>query len=121
MTVIKKYKDADFSTWPDKISEDLFNDWLAIRKDKRAPLTQRAVNGLKGHLLDLLINHRITPEMACHVMVNKGWQSLKYAWVVEELKEDLISGGMGGCMISDIEGFDNVDIASIYNYNEYQR
>lgn len=121
MTEIKKHKDADFSMWPAPISEELFEDWLTIRKAKKKPLTQRAINNLKGHLMDLYFRHRVTPEMAFHICVDKGWQSLKYAWIVKEIKEDILSSGFAGCMISDIDGFNQVDLNSILTFNEYQR
>lgn len=121
MSEIKKYKDADFSRWPEPVSEDLFNDWLVIRNIKKKPLTQRAINNLKGHLFDLFYHHKITPEMALHVAVDKGWQSLKYEWIVKEIKEDIMSARMAGCIISEIDGFDKVDLKSILTFNEYQR
>jgi hypothetical protein len=62
---------------PDSVPEQVWNDFLKIRKAKKSPLTQTALNGIEreaeeaGWTLDEAITECVT----------RGWQGFKAEWV----------------------------------------
>lgn len=74
-------KNADVKTLVELgCSEQVANDYLKVRKAKRAPLTETALN-------DLLAQAKkagITPADAIRVCVIKSWQSFNAGWVWQE-------------------------------------
>ena len=62
---------------PDSVPEQVWNDFIKIRKAKKAPLTQTALNGIEreaeeaGWTLDEAITECVT----------RGWQGFKAEWV----------------------------------------
>ncbi|GAA0809686.1 hypothetical protein [Cupriavidus gilardii] len=68
----------------DGLTAETATDWLAFRKQKRAPLTQTAWNGLKAEAAKAgwSLEAVVTKCMA------RGWQGFEAAWVKDE-KPDL--------------------------------
>lgn len=58
------------------VSQQVATDFLAIRKAKRAPLTQTALQGIQNQAEKA----GITLENALRVCVERGWQSYKAEW-----------------------------------------
>ena len=62
---------------PDSVPEQVWNDFIKIRKAKKSPLTQTALNGIEreaeeaGWTLDEAITECVT----------RGWQGFKAEWV----------------------------------------
>lgn len=67
------------------MSEQVWNDWLRIRKEKRAPLTATAWEGVKREAAIA----GITPAEAVRHAAESGWQGFKAAW----LKRDAAKNG----------------------------
>lgn len=70
---------------PEGVSEQVWNDWLRIRKEKRAPLTATAWEGVKREAAIA----GITPAEAVRHAAESGWQGFKAAW----LKRDAAKNG----------------------------
>lgn len=68
---------------PDSVPEQVWNDFLKIRKAKKSPLTQTALNGIQseaevaGWTLDEAITECVT----------RGWQGFKASWVANQQQE----------------------------------
>ncbi len=60
-------------------------DWLAIRKEKRLPLTPTAWQEVKAQALQA----GLTPAVAVHTAVNNSWAGFKAKWLTED-------GSIGG-------------------------
>lgn len=77
----KKQKATDVAT-PDGVSQSVWDDFKTLRKAKKAPITQRAVDGIiveankAGWSL----------EQALTECVVRGWQSFKAEWVADKPK-----------------------------------
>lgn len=72
-----RHKDAALF---DGIPDDLINDFAAVRKAKRAPITATAINGIKREAAKA----GLTFEAAITMCVERNWQSLRADWVVRE-------------------------------------
>ncbi len=74
------------------IGESVANDFLAIRKAKRAPLTETALDGIKREALKA----GYPLENAIRECVIRGWQSFKADWVnksQQNTKEESLAAG----------------------------
>lgn len=70
---------------PDDIPAQVWSDWLKIRKEKKAPLTATAWEGVKREAAIA----GITPAEAVRHAAESGWQGFKAAW----LKRDAAKNG----------------------------
>lgn len=68
---------------PDEIPEQVWSDWLQIRKAKRLPLTKTAWDAM------LVEAEKVgfTPAEAVKHAVERGWASFKAQWVINEEEE----------------------------------
>jgi len=64
------------ATRPDDVSEQVWNDFLLLRKEKRSPFTVTAFNKLASQAGKA----NITIEQALEVCCDKGWQSFNAEW-----------------------------------------
>jgi hypothetical protein len=62
---------------PDSVPEQVWNDFLKIRKAKKSPLTQTALNAIQNEA----DNAGWTLEDAITECVSRGWQGFKAEWV----------------------------------------
>ena len=62
---------------PDSVPEQVWNDFIKIRKAKKAPLTQTALNGIEREAETA----GWTLEDALTECVSRGWQGFKADWV----------------------------------------
>lgn len=62
---------------PDDVSEQVWNDFLLVRKAKRAPLTETALKRLRNEAEAAMMSL----EEAIEECVLRGWQSFKEEWV----------------------------------------
>ncbi|NBT69100.1 MAG: hypothetical protein EBT78_15210 [Betaproteobacteria bacterium] len=81
-TETKKRQKATVVATPDGVSQSVWDDFKTLRKAKKAPITQRAVDGIiveankAGWSL----------EQALTECVVRGWQSFKAEWVADKPK-----------------------------------
>lgn len=77
--VKKKEDSASAPSIPD-ISESLFADFQKIRKAKKAPLTNTAIEGIRREAKKA----GLTMEQAITVAVERNWQAFRADWMVEK-------------------------------------
>lgn len=75
--VNKKTKQKKSIEKPDEVAEKVWEDFLLIRKEKKAPLTQTALELINGEAEKAGIGLNEALSMACA----RGWQSFKAEWV----------------------------------------
>jgi hypothetical protein len=76
-TETKKEKKATSVAMPDGISQSVWEDFKTLRKAKKAPVTQRVIDGIQEQA-DLA---GWTLEKAMEECCIRGWQSFKAEWV----------------------------------------
>jgi hypothetical protein len=81
-TETKKEKKATVVAMPDGISQSVWEDFKTLRKAKKAPVTQRVIDGMQEQA-DLA---GWTLEKAMEECCIRGWQSFKAEWVAEKPK-----------------------------------
>ena len=64
------------ATRPAEVSEQVWSDFLALRKTKRAPLTETALSGIYREADKAGLSLQCTLEMCCQ----RGWQGFKAEW-----------------------------------------
>lgn len=80
----KKIK-LDYSCWPEMPRSDLFADWKAIRKQKRAPVTQNAIN-LIGNELHKAAKAGFSVDQCFEACIRYNWQGFELEWLHNKLK-----------------------------------
>ena len=75
--VNKKTKQKKVAEKPDGVTEQVWDDFLLTRKEKKAPLTQTALDLIKSEAEKAGISLNDALSMAC----SRGWQSFKAEWV----------------------------------------
>ena len=81
-TETKKEKKATSVAMPNGISQSVWEDYKTLRKAKKAPVTQRVIDGMQEQA-DLA---GWTLEKAMEECCIRGWQSFKAEWVAEKPK-----------------------------------
>ncbi|MGE4259986.1 helix-turn-helix domain-containing protein [Shewanella sp.] len=71
----------DFSSWPAVPSQQVLSDWLAVRKSRKAPLTQTAIERMAKQL-HLAVNVGLTVDDCLAECALRGWQGFEYQWLV---------------------------------------
>lgn len=89
-----KHKDAALF---DGIPDDLINDFAAVRKAKKAPITATAINGIKREAAKA----GMTLEQAITICCENNWAGFKAQWVLN-LAEDKGRGGNSPWWASDV-------------------
>ena len=80
-------KNADqlsFHEWPCLPKEQVFNDWMAQRKAKRAPVTQTVIDSI-GKELTKSFNDGYDVDECLSEAVSAGWQSFRYDWYLKRI------------------------------------
>jgi hypothetical protein len=85
-TETKREKKATSVAPPEGVSISVWQDFLTLRKAKRAPMTQRALNGLMSEAEKA----GWTLEKALEECVVRGWQAFKADWVVKPNPADIV-------------------------------
>lgn len=68
---------------PEAIPEELWSDFLAIRKAKKAPFTDTAFSGLQREAAAA----GVTVQKALEVCCERGWQSFKASWFLGQKQQ----------------------------------
>lgn len=99
--------DLDFSLWPEMPSKQLFEDWIAVRKVKRAAMTQTAIDQM-GHELQKAAAMGWSVEDALSHAVASGWQGLNAKWLAGVKSSDHKKSGFTiDVAQSQVQGFLN--------------
>ena len=69
---------------PHGIPESLLDDYLAVRKAKRAPITSRIWSALNTKLAGCKA-FGVSPEQALTIAVDSGWQGFEVDWVTRRI------------------------------------
>lgn len=67
---------------PDGVSDDLWADWLALRKQKKLPVTATALKGLQREADKAKLPIADVLRICCE----RGWGGFKTEWVADDLK-----------------------------------
>ena len=81
-TETKKRQKATVVATPDGVSQSVWDDFKTLRKAKKAPITQRAVDGIIAEANKA----GWSLEQALTECVVRGWQSFKAEWVSDKPK-----------------------------------
>jgi hypothetical protein len=81
-TETKKEKKATVVATPEGVSQSVWDDFKILRKAKKAPITQRAIDGLIAEANKA----GWTLEQALTECCMRGWQAFKAEWVADKPK-----------------------------------
>lgn len=76
----KAAKDLDYSSWPAKPSAPVLKDWLAMRKTKRAPVSQTVINRLSRQF-SLAAAAGWSVDDCLAECITRGWTGFEYQWL----------------------------------------
>lgn len=97
-----KYSKVDWSKYIHGApSEEVFNDWVAMRKAKRAATTQTAINGTAKHV-NALNAFGYTSDDCFSIACENGWQGMK--WVHDnERKTGFQNGSLQVALCDNVQ------------------
>jgi hypothetical protein len=81
LVTTSKKSSFDFSTWPALPSEQVFKDWLAVRRQKKAKLTQTAINRLAPHLVKA-VAAGCSVDAVFELCVSRCWIGFEFDWLM---------------------------------------
>lgn len=87
----KNNSQFDFSGWPYLPSNQVFNDWVKLRKAKKAPITQTVINQV-GKELNKAVDNGWTVDDIFAETISSGWSKVCFAWVDRESGKTKSSG-----------------------------
>ena len=70
----------DFSTWPALPSNQIFDDWIAMRKTKKASVSQTVINNF-GKQFQIAFDHGLSVDDCLSECITRNWQGFKYSWI----------------------------------------
>lgn len=76
-----KNKNLDFSSWPYMPNEQVFNDWVQLRKARKSPITQTVINQF-GKELNKAVDAGYTVDDCISEAVEAGWTGFKLQWII---------------------------------------
>lgn len=71
----------DFSTWPTMPSTQIFDDWIAMRKSKKANISQTVINNF-GAQFQIAFQNGLSVDECLSECITRNWQGFKYSWLV---------------------------------------
>lgn len=80
----------DYSCWPSMPSDQVLSDYLALRKSKRAAMSQTVINRLAKEF-NLAAQYGVTVDQCLEMAVARGWQSFQWDWYQNSTRQQ--SGG----------------------------
>lgn len=87
-TQVKRSRSSRTVSRPEGLTDEVWQDFLAIRKAKKAPLTQTALDGIAREARKA----RMSLQQALEVCCARGWQGFKADWMA---KDAVHSGAQG--------------------------
>ncbi len=85
---------------PDEIPEQVWNDFLKIRKAKRAPLTDTALDGIRSEAEKAGYSLTQALETCCR----RGWQGFEAAWVTNETTREFGKTSQAIALLEQMKG-----------------
>ena len=79
-TIKNKQKELDFSCWLSKPSEQVLDDWFAMRKRKKADVSQTVINRFANEL-NLAVQNGYTADDVLGECIVRNWQGFKFSWM----------------------------------------
>ncbi|MDK2594410.1 helix-turn-helix domain-containing protein [Pseudoalteromonas obscura] len=76
----KTKKSLDYSCWPSMPTPQVLNDWLAMRKRKKADVTQTVINRFADEL-KIAATHGVSVDDCLAECVVRNWQGFKFEWM----------------------------------------
>jgi hypothetical protein len=70
----------DFSSWPSMPSQNLMDEWKALRRRMKAPVTQTVVNRT-GKELHKALEVGFTVDQCFEQWIYKGWRGFEAEWL----------------------------------------
>ena len=86
-TTTNNNKTLSFASWKSQPSPDVVRDWSAMRKAKRAPVSQTVIERLGGEI-NAAVAAGYTADDCLALCVLKGWQGFKFSWLQNDQRED---------------------------------
>ncbi len=74
-----KYKDVSWHKWDDRPSEEVFKDWVLMRKTNRAATSQTAINGA-GKWINKLWQMGYTADDSLTQACELGWKGMEWVY-----------------------------------------
>ena len=78
-----KSSGLDFSCWPSQPSDQVLSDWLAMRKSKKAPVSQTVINRLAKKFLEAEKQGYTVDDCLAECVV-RGWRGFDLAWLLND-------------------------------------
>lgn len=75
-----KGDNVDFSVWPQQPTDQTMKDWQAMRKKKKATISQTVVNRMAGEL-EKAVSQGYTVDECLQECVLRNWQGFKAEWM----------------------------------------
>jgi hypothetical protein len=75
----KNLKQLDFSSWPQKPSDEVWSDYKKLRQAKRAPISQTVIRSMGKQIAKL--PHMTVDEILTEC-ISRGWQGLNADWIL---------------------------------------
>ncbi|MBQ4836064.1 helix-turn-helix domain-containing protein [Pseudoalteromonas luteoviolacea] len=76
----KTKKSLDYSCWPSMPTPQVLDDWLAMRKRKRANVTQTVINRFAKEL-KIAAEHGVSVDDCLSECVFRNWQGFEFEWM----------------------------------------
>jgi len=77
----------DYSWWPEQPNQQILKDWIAMRKGKKAPVSQTVINRYAKQL-ELACKDGRTVDECLSMAITKGWLDFKYEWFLNEERKN---------------------------------
>ena len=75
--------ELDYSVWPQQPDQQIFNDWVAMRKKKRADLSQTVLDTFGGEFR-LAVNAGYSVNDCLRTAIASSWTGFKFSWMQKQ-------------------------------------
>ncbi len=88
-----KYKNKNsnnplsYASWISAPSAEVIRDWTAMRRAKRAPVSQTVIDRLAGEI-NAAVAAGYSADDCLGLCIARGWQGFKLQWLLNEKRED---------------------------------
>lgn len=83
--------DLNYSVWPQQPDQQILNDWIAMRKAKRAPLSQTVLDAFGGEF-SKASTFGYSVNDCLRTAIASGWTGFKFSWMQNQLARGQQSG-----------------------------
>lgn len=78
------------------VTEQVVDDWINVRKMKKASLTQTVFDGTKSNIIQIMEKYGITADDVVRIAVERNWQGIRFSYYQNiDFSEYGITGGQG--------------------------